>query len=474
MMAHRDALTQLPNRPYLLKKLTEIIDGNRRGDTYDNAVLFLDLDNFKIINDSLGHNAGDELLNQVAMRLKQCVRDCDTAGRYSDEETVRLGGDEFVVLLERLADPQDAMIIAHRIVERVSEPFQICDRLVRVGASVGIAYTGSQATDAHIVLRNADTAMYRAKNAGKGRIAVFDRSMHSEVVARMELENQLRRAVEIEAFELNYQPIIQLKDASIQGIEVLMRWKSEQDIYISPSDFIPMAEEIGLIGKVGEWVLERSMRAIGGVIEKLPAAVDSRLYLSVNTSRQQLSDPFFMERLNKILASTGFDRRRLKLEVNESSDPRHREQALQTMQDLAGSGIGIQIDDFGKGQSSLTCFQSYPIEAIKIDRSFTASIASDHTHAVITQAIVQLAHHLGSKIVAEGVESREQLDALRRWGCDAVQGYYFSKPLNESELLSVLSNPLQSEGIRSLRQELAAPILFHPSANTMLTNEASV
>ncbi|MGB7327738.1 MAG: EAL domain-containing protein [Rubripirellula sp.] len=473
-MAHRDALTQLPNRPYLLQKLDEIISQGSVGQSVNNAVLFLDLDNFKIINDSLGHNAGDDLLNQVANRLKECVRECDTTGRYSDEETIRLGGDEFVVLLEKLADDRDAIMIANRIVEKISEPFQLCGRLVTVGTSVGIAYTGDQATDAHIVLRNADTAMYRAKNSGKGRIAVFDRSMHADVVARMELENQLRRAVDLEDFELNYQPIIRLSDSRIQGIEVLMRWKNEQGVYISPCDFIPMTEEIGLIGKVGEWVLEHSMVAFTNVISQLPAGSHDDLYMSVNTSRRQLSDPFFLTRINQILARTGFSRQRLKLEVNESNDPRHRELALQTLLDLHQSGVGIHIDDFGKGQSSLTCFQSYPIETVKIDRSFTASIATDRGHAAITQAIVQLAHHLGAKIVAEGVESKQQLDALRGWGCDAAQGYYFSPPLTESELFELLENPMQCEGIRLLRQQIAAPAIFSQPFNQMLTNETSV
>ncbi|TWU58779.1 Cyclic di-GMP phosphodiesterase Gmr [Rubripirellula tenax] len=473
-MALRDALTQLPNRPYLLDKLERIIQENRSGIQCENAVLFLDLDNFKIVNDSLGHNAGDDLLNLVAARLKECVRDSDTSGRYSDKETVRLGGDEFVVLLENLADERDAITVANRIVEKISEPFPLCGRLVTVGTSVGIAYMNHHATEAHIVLRNADTAMYRAKNAGKGRIAVFDRSMHADVVERMELENQLRRAVELESFELNYQPIVNLRDASIMGIEVLMRWKNEQGVYISPSDFIPMAEEIGLIGKVGEWAIEHAMNAFNDVVSRLPAGSHQDLYMGVNASRRQLSDPFFVERLNQIIDRTGFERQRLKLEVNESYDPRHREQAVQTMLSLHRTGVGIQIDDFGKGQSSLTCFQSYPIEAVKIDRSFTAAIATDHSHAVITQAIVQLAHQLGSRIVAEGVESKEQLAALRRWGCDAVQGYYFSQPLSVDRLYELLADPMQSEGIRALRQQVAMPILFSQQSNLMLTNETSV
>lgn len=460
-MAHRDALTDLPNRPYLIEKLSKIVRLHGADRVARNAVLFLDLDNFKIINDSLGHDAGDELLNQVAGRLKECVRDHDTASRVSEEgETVRLGGDEFVVLLESLDDPKNALSVANRIVKRISDPFQLTDRLVTIGTSVGIAYIDGNIKDAQEALRNADTAMYRAKHSGKGQVAVFDQTMHEDVVARMELEDQLRRAVDQQSFKLNYQPIIDLKEGTIQGVEVLTRWTADNGQCISPSVFIPMIEEIGLIGRVGEWVLETSMRDFAKLLDQLPKGHTRQIYLGVNVSRRQLSDPFFFDQLEGILGRTGFDRRRLKLEMNESNDARGGEQALNTMLDLHDSGIGIQIDDFGKGQSSLTCFQTYPIEAVKIDRSFTASIATDHSHAVIAQAIVQLAHHLGARIVAEGVESAEQLESLRMWGCDAAQGYLFSPPLCSESLGRLLCDPQQSEGIRMLRGAARPALAF--------------
>ncbi|MGI9474212.1 MAG: EAL domain-containing protein [Rubripirellula sp.] len=451
-MAHRDALTNLPNRPYLLEKLARLVTQSGKASSAHHAVLFLDLDNFKIINDSLGHDAGDELLNQVATRLMECVREHDMTSRVSEEgETVRLGGDEFVVLLEDLADPQDATRVAARIVKRISEPFRLCDRLVNIGTSVGIAYVNRHVRDAHEALRNADTAMYRAKNSGKGQVAVFDQTMHDDVVARLELENKLRDAIDHEKFTLNYQPIVDLQHGTIRGIEALIRWTPDDGNAVSPGQFIPMIEEIGMISRVGEWVLEKSMREHLKLIENTPEACEDDLYLGVNVSRRQLSDPFFFSRLNKIFERTGFERHRLKLEMNESSDTRGEEQALRTMIDLHDSGVGVQIDDFGKGQSSLTCFQAYPIEAVKIDRSFTASIATDHCHAVIAQAIVQLAHHLNARIVAEGVESTTQLAWLRKWGCDAAQGYLFSPPLSPRALRELIRDPLRSEGIRILR-----------------------
>lgn len=465
-MAHRDALTALPNRPFLLEKLEQVLasQGPRRRSC--DAILFLDLDNFKIINDSLGHEAGDELLNQVASRLQECVRDHDTASRCSEnvedesivgDETVRLGGDEFVILLEQLAHRDDALRVARRIVQRICEPFQLGDRLVTVGTSVGVAFIDESLTDGHEALRNADTAMYQAKNSGKGQIAVFDQTMHDAVVARHELEAQLRLALREEKFELRYQPIVNLKTCQIQGVEVLSRWRGADGEYVPPSEFVPVAEEIGLISQFGEWVLEQSMREFSAMMASFKDEVRPDIYLGVNISRRQLGDPFFIDRLQAIIDRTKFDWS-LKLEMSENGDSRHNERSLQTMLDLHQSGVGIHIDDFGKGNSSLTCFHDYPIETVKIDRTFTASITIDHGHAIITQAIVQLAHHLMANIVCQGVESAKQLNLLRQWGCDLAQGYIFAPPLDIVELEQLLLNPNESDGIQILRSPAKLPV----------------
>ncbi|WP_182867873.1 putative bifunctional diguanylate cyclase/phosphodiesterase [Rhodopirellula sp. JC639] len=466
-MAHRDALTALPNRPFLIEKLEQVLanQGPRRR-SYD-ALLFLDLDNFKIINDSLGHEAGDDLLNQVAARLQECVRDHDTASRCSDsvethddgagDETIRLGGDEFVVLLERLAHRDDALLVARRIVQRICEPFELGDRLVTVGTSVGVAFIDDSLTDGHEALRNADTAMYQAKNSGKGQIAVFDQTMHDAVVARHELEAQLRVALREERFELRYQPIVNLKTCQIQGVEVLSRWRGADGAYVPPSEFVPFAEEIGLINHFGEWVLERSMREFSAMMASFCDDQRPQVYLGVNISRRQLADPFFIDRLQAIIDRTRF-KWSLKLEMSENGDSRHNERSLQTMLDLHQSGVGIHIDDFGKGNSSLTCFHDYPIETVKIDRTFTASITSDHGHAIITQAIVQLAHHLMANIVCQGVESAEQVNLLQRWGCDLAQGYIFAPPLDIVELERLLVTPGESDGIKILTSLATAPL----------------
>lgn len=470
-IAHRDSLTNLPNRPYLLEKLNRIVSRPTQGNNSHQAILFLDLDNFKVINDSLGHDAGDDLLNQVAQRIGECVRYDDVTTRVSrDGETVRLGGDEFVVLLEHLTHRHDALSIADRIVEQISKPFTVAERKVSVGTSVGIAFLELNTQDAHEVLRNADTAMYRAKNSGKGQVAVFDKTMHQELLDRLELEAQIREAVQNESLSLRYQPIVDLQNGKIRGVEVLTRWTTESGLNVPPEEFIPIIEEIGLISRVGEWAIERAAIDLKDLTENLPHSCDTNFYLGFNIARQQLSDPLFYEHFETILTRTGFNRKRLKLEINESPEKRNEAQVLQNLLNLHGAGVGIQIDDFGKGTSSLTCFQNYPVETVKIDRSFTANIANNHSHSVITQAIVDLAHDLDANIIAEGVESETQLRLLRQWGCDAAQGFLLSEPLDSRSLRGFLNDPKQSDGI-ALLIEPSKPVTFpsFPPSNAAQT-----
>lgn len=464
-MAHRDALTSLPNRPFLLQHLESMLASTNRGKHHD-ALLFLDLDNFKVINDSLGHDAGDDLLNQVGKRLKECIRHRPSGSDANRDKTVRLGGDEFVVLLEQMSEREDVLVVANRIVQRISEPFQIGDRLVNVGTSVGVAFIDDSVTDAHAAMRNADTAMYRAKHSGKGQIAVFDQTMHEAMLARHNLESQLRLALQNETLELHYQPIINLSEAVVCGVEVLLRWQLEDGSYVSPIELITIAEEIGIISQLGEWVLETAMREFGQMLASVPETSNRNIYLGVNVSRRQLGDPFFTDRLINLIDKTNFDRKLLKIEMNEDGDPRSNDRSIETMWLLHQADIGIHVDDFGKGKSSLNCFQSYPIELVKIDRSFTASIAMEHGHAVITQAIVQLAHQLNASIVCEGVESERQLQLLREWNCDSVQGYLFAPALRIDELKSLILDPSQSEGIRLL-QKTAKPHLLGPISPTV-------
>lgn len=459
-MAERDTLTKLPNRSFLVQRLREIISRRRLNANRHDAVLFLDLDNFKIINDSLGHDAGDDLLNQVAARLQQCVRKDDTASRCinetgectPDDVTIRLGGDEFVIVLECMNDPDDAIRVANRVVSQIAEPFELGDRIVNVGTSVGVAFINQQVPDGNAVLRNADTAMYQAKTKGKGCVAVFDQTMHEAVCRRLEMEDQLRRAVDQGDFTLEYQPIIELQSGRIAGVETLLRWKDASGLQIPPNEFVPIMEEIGLITYVGEWVIEKASREFGQMVDALPEHIDPDVYLGVNLSTRQLNDQGFLHQLKRILDRTNFDPNRLKLEMRESLDARSSGQSLNCMNMLKDSGIGLHIDDFGKGRSSLMCFQTYPVETVKIDRSFTAGIVEEKTHAVMTRAIIDLAHQLGAQIVAEGVESEAQLNLLRGWGCDLAQGYLLAQPLSLDALRDLLSSPLDSNGIEILRR----------------------
>lgn len=443
-IAERDALTKLPNRTVLIERLEKILEAFRPdNETYD-AILFMDLDNFKIINDSLGHHAGDELLNQVADRLRACVRSHDTAllGRG---ETVRLGGDEFVVLLERMPRATDAVRVAQRIVERIAEPFRLGDRTVHVGSSVGVAFVDGVADRPEQLLQNADTAMYRAKVEGKGRVAVFDRVMHEDVSARMELETLLRKAAENRDFTIRYQPIIDLHSSTVHSIEALLRWRAPNAELIPPSSFIPVAEEIGLITEIGYWAIEQATAEVVETLRDLASDQPIPLNLSVNISKFQLLDPDFERRLDAIVARTGFPRELLKLEITESAAMLQPQETAAKLYRLNSAGYGICMDDFGSGNSSLACFHQFPVEMVKIDRAFVSSVAHSRSHQAIVEAVIQVAHRLGASVVAEGLESMEQIRRLRALGCDLGQGFFFASPMPADQLPAYVRNTLVSD-----------------------------
>jgi diguanylate cyclase len=443
-MAEHDALTKLPNRSVLLERLAGVLRNHVPGTPCRDAVLFLDLDNFKTINDTLGHHAGDDLLNQVAERLRNSVRNHDTTVR-NQCETVRLGGDEFVVLLERLPRAEDAVRAARRIVEQIAEPFQLGDRLVNVGSSVGVAFVDGTATSPEQLLKNADTAMYRAKMSGKGRVAVFDQGMHEDVSARLELESALRNALKNAEFSVMYQPIVDLKTNKVCAVEALLRWTMPDGESIPPARFIPMAEEIGLITEIGYWTIEHATRELVSLVNQFDKDEHVELELNINISHFQLWDNQFEARLGDILCTTCFPKRLLKLEINESIAMRKPRETAAKLYQLNNLGYGISMDDFGTGQSSLACFYQFPIETVKIDRTFVGSIAHNHSHRAIVKAVINLAHSLNTTVVAEGLESVEQVHHLRGLGCNRGQGYYFAPPLNARQLLELirLRHPLE-------------------------------
>lgn len=427
--ALHDALTGLPNRTLFVDRLQQAIDRFGR-DAKPCAVLFLDLDQFKVVNDSLGHEAGDELLVRAARRLLTQLRPGDTAAR--------LGGDEFAVLLDDIAGPEDAIRVAERIGEGIQLPVEIQERQIVVSTSIGIALTERADEQPDILLRNADVAMYEAKRAGKARYEVFNPGMYTQALRRMELENDLRRAIEREELTLHYQPILMLRTNRIVGVEALVRWNDGERGLISPDEFIPLAEETGLIVPLGRWVFREACRQAGEWVEKYPT--NPPLIVSVNLSVKQFQEPRLTQELVACLQETGLEPRSLQLEITESVVARDVEHAVGMLQELKDLGIRLAIDDFGTGYSSLSTLQRFPLDAIKIDKRFINGFGKDERDTAIARLIVDLAHSLGMQAIAEGVETSGQLSMLRKMGCDEAQGFFFWEALAGAEAEPLLGD----------------------------------
>jgi diguanylate cyclase (GGDEF)-like protein/PAS domain S-box-containing protein len=423
-----DALTGLPNRILFIDRLGYCIDRARRREASMFAVLFLDLDRFKIINDSLGHVVGDQLLVALARRLEGCLRASDLVARVNTEHTIaRLGGDEFTILLEDIRDVSDALRVAERVQETVAQPFALNGQEVFTTASIGIATSATHYDSPEVVLRDADTAMYRAKSKGGGRCEVFDSAMRDRAVARLQLETDLRRAVEREEFRLHYQPIVSLSTGQLTGFEALIRWQHPDRGLIAPDDFIGVAEETAVIGPIGWWVLREACRQMR--CWQLKMASGLPLTISVNLSPRQFAQSQLAKELLEILAETGLPAQNLKLEITETTIMESTESASAVLAELKRIGIQLAIDDFGTGYSSLSYVHRFPLDALKIDRSFITEIGTGQRRSEIVRAIVNLAHNLGLEVIAEGVETRHQLDVLRSLGCEYGQGYLFSRPV---------------------------------------------
>lgn len=426
-LALHDPLTNLPNRVLFSDRLEAALKRAKEQAGYKFAVLFLDCDRFKNINDSLGHLAGDELLAALAGRLQKTISSNDTLAR--------LGGDEFAVLLEKIVGIEQAVQVAERILMALSTPFQLSRYEVFINASIGIALSELEDNKAEYLLRDADTAMYRAKALGKGRYHVFDREMHQQAFQFLQLENDLRRAVERQEFVVCYQPIISLKTGKISGFESLVRWQHPVRGFVSPAEFIPIAEEIGLITDIDTWVLQESCRQLCVWQESM----NDGLTVSVNLSARLFSQHDLIAKIDQIIQQYPVNPRNLKMEITESAIMENRESAKAILKQLKVREIQLSIDDFGTGYSSLSYLQDFPVDALKIDQSFVRRLNGNIENSGLVPAIVSIAHNLGMSAVAEGVEPPEQLAQLKHLDCDFGQGYLFSRPLEKDSASALLA-----------------------------------
>jgi PAS domain S-box-containing protein len=444
--AFHDGLTNLANRTLLLDRLGRALTISRRHADFKFAVLFIDIDGFKVFNDSLGHVSGDALLIQIAQRLTACLRRADTISRArsgenqeatnSDNTLARPGGDEFVVLAQELRDPSDAVRMADRIQQRLALPFDVDGHEIVVTASIGIAFGSGTSTDAQDVLRDAEIAMYRAKHTGKARCEVFDIAMHSGAVKRLQLETDLRKAVDLGEFRVHYQPIISLDSEQIVGFEALSRWLRPQGM-VMPNDFIPVADETGIILSINRHLLLEACHQLRSWQSLFPS--DPPLSLSVNISSKQFVQANLAAQIGQLLQQGGMDPRCIDLEITETIAMADAERSEGVLSELKALGVGLDIDDFGTGYSSLSRLQGFRVDTLKIDRVFVSRMDSDDKTYEIVRVIVMLAHHLGLKVVAEGVETQAQLDLLRRLGCERAQGYLFSRPVDHEAILKLLA-----------------------------------
>jgi len=426
--AFHDDLTGLPNRALFMSRLEDALMRTKNQENYLFAVLFLDCDRFKVVNDSLGHLIGDQLLVAVATRLESCLQLKDVIARF--------GGDEFTILLDNIKDLKEAEAIASQINKSLEKPFSLGEHDLYINASIGIVLGTKNYQQADQILRDADTAMYCSKELGKARYTVFDQGMHKRSLGIFKLETNLRQAMELDEFVLFYQPIICLSTGKIISFEALLRWQHREKGLISPVHFIPKTEETGLIVDIGIWVLNQALSQLRNWQDQ--GLVTPDLTMSVNLSVKQFSSSHLLDEIDKTLAQNLLDGSRLNLEITESAIMENPDLATRVLQQMRMRKVTLSIDDFGCGYSSLSYLHRFPVNNLKIDRSFISRIGNHGENSEIIQTILTLAHQLKLKVIAEGIETAKQFDHLRELGCEFGQGYFFSKPLDANSVAKVL------------------------------------
>jgi len=460
-LSFHDGLTNLPNRALFLDRLQRAITQARRHSDFRFAVLFIDIDEFKVFNDSLGHVAGDALLIQIAQRLTVCLRGADTVSRprladtarplLGESTLARPGADEFTVLIEELHDPSDTIRVAERIQQKLAVPFDLNGQEIVLTVSIGIAFSGNAGAEAQDVLGDAEIAMYRAKSAGKGRCEVFDHAMHVGAIKRLQLETDLRKALELNQFRVYYQPIVSLRSGQIVGFEALSRWQRPEGL-VMPGEFITVADETGIILPMNRQLLNdacRQLRAWQALFRS-----DPPLTLNVNITPKQFAQPELASEIGRILQETGLDPRCVNLEITETIAMADAKRSAVVLSELKALGVNLDIDDFGTGYSSLSRLQGFPVDTLKIDRAFISRIDTDLATHEIVRVIVMLAHGLHLKVVAEGVETQAQVDLLKDIGCELAQGYFYSKPVAADTIEQLLHNNREAN-VAALRAKTA-------------------
>jgi PAS domain S-box-containing protein len=444
--AFHDGLTNLPNRALFLDRLQHALTLSKKHSNYIFAVLLIDVDEFKVINDSLGHSAGDELLIQIGRRLTESVRRADTVSRprvtavmeksTSEGTLARLGGDEFIILLDDIRDPIEAVRVSDRVQTDLATPYVLNGQEVVISASIGIASSTSPHTQAEDLIRDADIAMYRAKRSGKARCEVFDTAMHANAVKRLQLETELRKALDQGEFRVYYQPIVSLQTGGIAGFEALSRWHCPEGV-VSPMDFIPVAEETGLIVPINRQLRLEACRQLMVWQGQFPA--NPPLSMSVNLTAREFAQPDLAGEIGRTIEQTGIDPGCLRLEIVETIAMGDAEESGKVLSQLKGLGVRLSIDDFGTGYSSLSRLRRIPVDTLKIDRVFIMNMDSDAENREIVRVIITLAHNLGLKVVAEGAEIEAHVKQLQRLNCEQAQGYFFSRPGDQKAMTQLLA-----------------------------------